>query len=75
MNDFDPSSLRLYLKTLPKQKREEFALDCGTTLNYLNKRISIRKPFGYQISKKIAEKRIMTPEQLRPADYQNYTWI
>ena len=74
MPEIDFSPLRMFLKTLPREEKEAFASECGTSLGYLYKRMSQKMPFGYQISRNIARKGVMTPQQLRPADHGNYTW-
>lgn len=74
MREIDFSPLRLYLKNLTDEDRNKFASECGTSVGYIRKRMSLKKPFGFLIARKIAEKGIMTPEQLRPDDYQNYIW-
>lgn len=34
--------LRLFLRTMKPDEQQRFALDCGTTINYLRKKISDR---------------------------------
>ena len=70
--DFSP--LRLHLKGLSNEEKNKFASDCGTSLGYMRKRMSLNRPFGFFVARKIAEKGVMTPQQLRPNDYENYIW-
>lgn len=74
MKEIDFSPLRLYLKGLSKEEREKFAFDCGTSLGYMRKRMSLKRQFGFLISKKVAQKGVMTPQELRPNDFANYVW-
>lgn len=55
-------------------ERHQFAEQCGTTFNYLKKRMYLGQPLGFQIAVKIVELNIMSPQQLRPSDWQNYNW-
>lgn len=74
MREIDFSPLRLFLKGLSEEEKVKFASECGTSLGYMRKRMSLKKPFGFLIAKEIAARGVMTPKQLRPADYGNYIW-
>lgn len=70
--DFSP--LLSYLNRMPRSEQIVFAKDCNTTIAYMRKRISLKRPFGFEISREIAARGIMTPQQLRPNDYENFAW-
>lgn len=74
MEKINYQPLAEHLKTLNKNEREIFAKKCKTTIGYMKKRMYLGMPFGYEISKEIAQLGVMPPEQLRPCDYQNYVW-
>ena len=62
------------LRSKSPEERQHFASQCGTTFNYLKKRMYLGQPLGFQIAIKLVELNIMTPQQLRPTDWQNYNW-
>lgn len=70
----DFSNLSAFLNAMPKTEQIKFAKKCKTTIIYMRKRISLKKQFGFEISREIAKHGVMTPQQLRPEDYQNYIW-
>lgn len=74
MKRVDYTPLKKYLKTMDKTNREQFANQCETTISYINKRISLEKPFGYRIAKHIYRLGVMQPQQLRPNDWQDFSW-
>ena len=66
--------LKDVLRSKSFEEREQFAEQCGTTFNYLKKRMYLGQQLGFPIAIKIFELNIMTPQQLRPLDWQNYNW-
>jgi DNA-binding transcriptional regulator YdaS (Cro superfamily) len=47
-------ALHAYLKTLSPKEQSEFAVRCGTSLNYLRKSISLAKNHGKKIGMTLA---------------------
>ncbi|HEZ5040148.1 Cro/Cl family transcriptional regulator [Kingella negevensis] len=70
--DFSP--LSNYLNSLSHDEQILFAHQCNTTIGYMRKRISLKRPFGFKIANEIAYRGIMKPQDLRPNDYFNYVW-
>jgi hypothetical protein len=70
--DFSP--LSTYLNSLSYAEQMAFAQECNTTVGYMRKRISLKRPFGFKIANEIAARGIMTPQDLRPNDYLDYVW-
>ena len=70
--DFSP--LLNYLNSLSRTEHILFAQKCHTTIGYMRKRISLKRPFGFEIANEIAYYGIMQPQDLRPTDYCNYVW-
>lgn len=68
------SKLKKHLVSLDKEGKLRFAANCGTSLGYLRKRMCLGKPFGYDISRRIADLGVMTPEELMPDDHFKYVW-
>jgi len=60
--------LRQYLLTLPPQQRADYARRAGTTLNYLNKAISVGHRFGGVLARRLDEASggIVSRHELRP---------
>lgn len=72
--EIDFSPLLNYLNSLPHNEQVLFAQKCHTTIGYMRKRISLKRPFGFKIANEIAYNGIMRPQDLRPTDYFNYVW-
>lgn len=70
----DFTNLVAYLNALSRDEQIDFAKKCHTTIGYMRKRISLKRPFGFEIANEISAHGIMQPQELRPADYENYVW-
>ncbi|MDM3434569.1 YdaS family helix-turn-helix protein [Citrobacter sp. Cb034] len=46
-------TLKTYMANLTPEEKKQFALNCGTTLNYLRKVMSTGKPIGPEICAQI----------------------
>ncbi|TAN86149.1 MAG: Cro/Cl family transcriptional regulator [Gallionella sp.] len=66
-----------YLNSLPKERQDQFAAACGTTVGYLRKAVCIKQPIGDAIVIAIERETdgLVTVEELRPDRIDNWTYI
>jgi len=66
-------ALKTYMANLTPEEKKQFALNCGTTLNYLRKVMSTGKPIGPEICAQIEihSGGVVSRKSLKPNNWQN----
>jgi DNA-binding transcriptional regulator YdaS (Cro superfamily) len=64
--------LKTYLKNLSQDERAAFAVQCGTSIGYLQKALSMKQLLGAQLCVAIEQQTsgVVTRKALRPDDWE-----